>query len=75
MKIGIIGAGATGLTAAFELSEKGHQVKVYERDDFMGGHASTFQIGNHPLERGYHHWFTSDIDILRLMMVIGLENR
>ena len=39
MKIGIIGAGATGLTAAFELSEKGHQVKVYERDDFMGGHA------------------------------------
>lgn len=75
MKIGIIGAGATGLTAAFELSEKGHQVKVYERDDFMGGHASTFQIGNHPLERGYHHWFTSDIDILRLMKDIGLENR
>ena len=75
MKIGIIGAGATGLTAAFELSEKGHQVKVYERDAFMGGHASTFQIGNHPLERGYHHWFTSDIDILRLMKDIGLENR
>lgn len=75
MKIGIIGAGATGLSAAFDLSEKGHHVKVYERDDFMGGHASTFQVGTHRLERGYHHWFTSDIDILRLMKDIGLEKR
>lgn len=75
MKIGIIGAGATGLSAAFDLSDKGHHVKVYERDNFIGGHASTFLVGTRRLERGYHHWFTSDIDILRLMKDIGLENR
>ena len=75
MKIGIIGAGATGLSAAFDLSEKGHRVKVYERNNFMGGHASTFQVGTHRIERGYHHWFTNDTDILRLMKELGLENR
>ena len=30
MKIGIIGAGAAGLAAAFDLTKKGHDVTVYE---------------------------------------------
>ena len=64
MKIGILGAGATGLSAAWDISKAGHQVTVYERDDFIGGHASTFEIEGTPIEKGYHHWFTSDHDIL-----------
>ena len=52
MKIGIIGAGATGLAAAYDLSKWGHEVKIYERDKFLGGHASTFNVSNVPIERG-----------------------
>ena len=62
MKIGIIGAGATGLAAAYDLSKWGHEVKIYERDKFLGGHASTFAVSNVPIERGYHHWFPSAHD-------------
>ena len=72
MRVGIIGAGATGLAAAYDLTRAGHQVAVYERAPFLGGHASTFDVGGARLERGYHHWFTSDTDIVGLVEEIGL---
>lgn len=72
LRIGIIGAGATGLPAAYDLLKAGHQAVVYERAPFIGGHASTFDVGGERLERGYHHWFTSDTDILDLLEEIGL---
>ena len=75
MKIGIIGAGATGLAAAYDLSKWGHEVKIYERDKFLGGHASTFNVSNVPIEKGYHHWFTSDLDIINLCEEIGLGDQ
>ena len=75
MKIGILGAGATGLSAAWDISKAGHQVTVYERDDFIGGHASTFEIEGTPIEKGYHHWFTNDHDILKLCEEIGIGNQ
>ena len=72
MRVGIIGAGATGLPAAYDLLKAGHQAVVYERAPFIGGHASTFDVGGERLERGYHHWFTSDTDIIELVEEIGL---
>ena len=72
MRIGIIGAGATGLSAAYDLAKDGHTAIVYERAPFIGGHASTFDVGGERLERGYHHWFTSDTDIIELIEEIGL---
>ena len=38
-KIGIIGAGIAGLTAAALLSKKGYQVTVYEKESVLGGRA------------------------------------
>ena len=75
MKVGIIGAGAAGLTAAYELGKRGHKAVVYERAPFLGGQASTFDVGGAPLERGYHHLFTSDTDILELIDEIGLGHQ
>lgn len=72
MRVGIIGAGATGLAAAYDLAGQGHRVAVYERAPFLGGHASTFDVGGARLERGYHHWFTGDTDIVALVEEIGL---
>lgn len=72
MKIGIIGAGVTGLTAAYDFSHAGHKVTVYESAPFIGGQASTIEVGGGRLERGYHHLFTNDTDIIDLMAELGI---
>ena len=43
MKIGIIGAGVAGLTAAYLLSEK-HNVTLIERNKRLGGHTNTISV-------------------------------
>jgi protoporphyrinogen oxidase len=75
MKIGIVGAGIAGLTAAYELGKAGHQVTIFEKDTFAGGLASGFkdETWEWPLERFYHHLFQTDKDILDLAKEIGAE--
>ncbi len=43
MKIGIVGAGVAGLSAAFALSKK-YDVTVFEQDDRVGGHSNTVSV-------------------------------
>lgn len=68
MKIAIIGAGFTGLTAALRLLQKGHRVSVFEKDNRPGGLAIGFKEKGWEwsLEEHYHHWFTNDSSILNL---------
>ena len=42
-KIAILGAGITGLTAAYELAKRGDNVEVYEKDNKIGGLAATYK--------------------------------
>ena len=72
MKVGIIGGGAAGLGAAYELTLYGHTPEVFERAPFLGGQASTFLVGGTPVERGYHHLFRSDTAMTGLMEELGL---
>ncbi len=72
MRVGIIGGGAAGLAAAYELTKAGHYAEVFERASFLGGQASTFPVGGGQLERGYHHLFVSDTDITQLIDELGL---
>ncbi len=72
MRVGIIGGGATGLTAAYELGKQGHKAHVFESAPFLGGQASTFDVGGGRLERGYHHLFMGDHDIVELIHELGL---
>lgn len=37
-----------------------------ECDDNVGGLADGFPVGGMHLEKSYHHWFTSDVHIMRL---------
>lgn len=67
-----MGAGAAGLAAAYDLALAGHQVTVYESASFIGGQASTIEVGGGRLERGYHHLFTSDSAITELMGELGI---
>jgi glutamate synthase (NADPH/NADH) small chain len=50
-KIGIIGSGPAGLAAAAQLNSVGHQVKVFERDDRIGG-LLMYGIPNMKLDKG-----------------------
>ena len=73
LEIGIIGAGAAGMAAAWDLVRAGHQVTIYEAGDRVGGLAAGFkdESWNWTLEKFYHHWFTTDKDILGLIDEIG----
>ncbi|HJX37506.1 MAG TPA: NAD(P)/FAD-dependent oxidoreductase [Anaerolineae bacterium] len=75
MKIGVIGGGLTGLTAAYELAKEGHEVVLFEREAYLGGQASTFEVAGARLERYYHHIFTGDKDIIALIEELGLTGR
>ena len=43
MNIGIIGAGITGLAAAYDLTKHGHTVTIYEARPQAGGLAAGFR--------------------------------
>ncbi|HEU5087909.1 MAG TPA: NAD(P)/FAD-dependent oxidoreductase, partial [Roseiflexaceae bacterium] len=76
MQIGILGAGVAGLSAAFDLARAGHSVTVYEAAPQAGGLASGFrdERWDWALERFYHHIFTTDADIIKLVEEIGFAD-
>jgi protoporphyrinogen oxidase len=75
VRIAVVGAGITGLTAAHRLTEAGHTVDVYERWPGLGGQAATFDAGGGVrLERYYHHLFTTDRHIAALYDELGLDD-
>ncbi|MBM4419357.1 MAG: NAD(P)/FAD-dependent oxidoreductase [Chloroflexi bacterium] len=75
MRIGVLGGGALGLTAAYRCARAGHAVTLLERQDLVGGLAAGFRLGDAWLERFYHHLFETDRDIVALIDELGLSSR
>src|SRR5919202_5568313 len=75
MRIGVLGAGALGLSAALRLAQAGHQVEVVEREPVAGGLAAGFRVGPSHLEKFYHHIFRTDRTIIALIEELGLGER
>ncbi len=75
MKIAILGGGFTGLTAAYDLQKKGHDITIFEKEKILGGLASGFKENNWDwyLERAYHHLLDSEDDILQFAKEIGFN--
>jgi protoporphyrinogen oxidase len=71
----VVGAGFSGLSAAYELAQRGYQPIVLEADSHVGGLAAAFDISGARIERFYHHWFTNDHHIGDLVHELGLANR
>ncbi len=74
-RIAIVGGGFTGLSAAYDLCKAGCDVTIFEHDADIGGLAGTFELSpGVRVEKFYHHWFTSDVDVLNLIDELGLSH-
>lgn len=73
MKVGIIGAGFSGLAAAYSLLKAGADVTIFEADERPGGLAIGFTEPKWKwsIEKHYHHWFTNDYSVLNLAKEIN----
>lgn len=74
-RIGIVGGGYAGLTAAYELQKLGYAVTVLEKYGQWGGQAATLPLLGSRIEFFYHHLFGSDGHILGLMEELGIDDR
>jgi protoporphyrinogen oxidase len=73
-RIGVIGGGFAGLTAALRLARAGHDVTLWEKGR-LGGQAATFEVAGTRLEIFYHHLFQSDTSIVELAGDVGVADR
>ena len=77
MKIAIIGAGYSGMVAAYDLNKAGHDITIFESAEYVGGLASGFKEPHWDwsVEKFYHHWFQSDSEMLGLIRELGFEDK
>ncbi len=76
MQIGVIGAGAAGLTAAYRLVQAGHHVVVFEEQQAVGGRTHSAQFGpGHHLDTGAGWLTTAYTQTLKLFDEIGERER
>ncbi len=71
-RIAVIGGGLAGLVAADRLLGAGMRVTVFEKYPEAGGLVGVVEVGGTPLERFYHHLFTSDVDYVSFAEEFGL---
>jgi protoporphyrinogen oxidase len=81
LRVAIIGGGVTGLTTAYDLTRPAAaqpvQVTLYEGGTQLGGLAVGFRgraTWDWPLERYYHHLFTSDRAMFQLVREIDFAH-
>ncbi|XP_062167109.1 uncharacterized protein LOC133873419 [Alnus glutinosa] len=53
MRVAVIGAGISGLVSAYVLAKAGADVVLYEKEDYLGGHAKTVNVDGIDLDLGF----------------------
>ncbi|KAJ0963682.1 hypothetical protein J5N97_028804 [Dioscorea zingiberensis] len=53
MRVAVVGAGISGLVAAYELSKGGADVVLYEKEPYLGGHARTVNADGLDIDLGF----------------------
>ncbi|MEM8678730.1 MAG: FAD-dependent oxidoreductase, partial [Planctomycetota bacterium] len=70
MRVGIIGAGPAGLTAAYKLAQGGAEVEVFEASPYVGGMSRSIQLWDQTVDIGPHRFFSNDARVNRLWLEI-----
>lgn len=74
MKIGILGAGISGLVCGRILTKAGHQVTVLEKSRSLGGRCATRKFGDHVVDHGVQYFTLRDPEVRKdLEAVAGAE--
>ena len=73
--VAIIGAGITGLTAAFYLKRRGVPVTVYEASDRVGGAIQSIRAGGYLAEFGPNTILETSPKVTQLVIDAGLASR
>lgn len=60
MRVGVIGAGPAGITAAYQLARQGAHVEVFEASAHVGGMSRTFELWGQKVDLGPHRFFSHD---------------
>lgn len=71
MRVGIIGAGPAGITAAYELTKAGVEVEVFESSPAVGGMAKSLALWGQTVDLGPHRFFSSDTRVNRLWLEVA----
>ncbi len=71
----VVGGGIAGLAAAYRLRSRGHEVRVFEASDAVGGLAALYDTAGDPIERFYHHLSRSEETIVELAAELGVGDR
>ncbi len=74
-KVVIIGGGVSGLTAAWELTRRGHEVMLLERRDVLGGLARSTRLNGKFMEVYYHFICGGDRHLIELVDELGLADK
>lgn len=53
MRVAVVGSGISGLAAAYVLAQAGVKVVVFEKEDYLGGHAKTVRFDGIHLDLGF----------------------
>jgi protoporphyrinogen oxidase len=72
--VGILGGGPAGLGLAYNLSQLGHAVTLFEAADALGGLARSFQLGDATIERYYHFICADDTEYFSYLRRLGIES-
>jgi protoporphyrinogen/coproporphyrinogen III oxidase len=68
----IIGAGVTGLSAAYDLHQRGHHVYLLEKSERPGGAIRTTRVDGYLIEAGPNTMLLNDATLLKFFQDLGL---
>lgn len=73
--VAVLGGGPAGLMAAWRAALAGHEVTVLEREDHVGGMASSFDVGGIRVDHGSHrlHPSTDPVVLRELHRLLGSD--
>ena len=74
-KVAIIGGGIAGISAACNLSERGFEVHIFEKEHYLGGKVGSWQFESHGeqlrTEHGFHGFFKQYYNLRNFLKKIG----
>src|SRR5258707_11160102 len=75
-KVTIIGAGIAGMSAALRLAERGYEVRIFERNSFVGGKFRAVEWKNSKAfhEHSYHMFLNWYHNFFEIAETIGVRD-